>query len=126
MIWTMKVKITPTKEIQLLGLDERSIGNLFWCAMSYRMDRLFWVDGYLLCLENCEDAMNYEIDKGFFPISQVCYSKFPKYAKYHEVEKGLQIPIVNVSDMEFYREIVKAIKNKESSVSTETGSQLSS
>ena len=88
----MRVKITPTKEVQILGLDERSIANIFWCAMSCRSDRLFWVDGYLLCIENYEDAMSYELEKSVFPISQVCYVKFPKYAKYYDVEKGLQMP----------------------------------
>ena len=109
----MKVRVTPTKEVQIMGLDERSISNIFWCAVSYRSDRLFWVDGYLLCIENCEDALTYEMDKGIFPVSQVCYIKFPKYVNYYEVEKGIQIPIVNVSDMRLYREIVNAIKERE-------------
>ena len=112
----MKAKITPTKEVHILGLDKRDINNIFWCAMSYRSDRLFWVDGYLLCIENCDDALSYEMEKGVFPVSQVCYIKFPKYAKYHEVEKGVQIPIVNVSDMKLYREIVNAIKDRESNM----------
>lgn len=106
----MRIKVTPTKEVQILGLDERSISNIFWCAMSYRVDRLLWADGYLLCIETYEEAMNYELEKGIFPICQVCYTRFPTYTKYHEVEKGLQIPIVNVSDMQLYVEIVKKIK----------------
>ena len=109
----MKVKVTPTKEVQILGLDERNIENIFWCAMSYRADRLLWAEGYLLCIENYEEAMSYEVEKGIFPISQVCYTVFPKYMKYYEVEKGVQIPIVNVSDMQLYKGIVKTIKDKE-------------
>jgi len=109
----MRVKVTPTREIRILGLDGRSVENIFWCALSYRADRLFWADGYLFCIENNEDAMSYEMDEGVFPISQVCYAKFPRYIKYHEVEKGIQIPIVNVSDMQLYREMVQAIKDKE-------------
>ena len=109
----MNIKITPTKEVNILGLDERNIDNIFWCAMSYRSDRLFWADGYLLCIENSEDSMKYEIEKGVFPISQVCYIRFPKYVKFYEIEKGLQIPIVNVSDMRLYKEIVKAIRDTE-------------
>lgn len=119
----MKVKVTPTREIHILGLDGRSFENIFWCAMSYRADRLFWADGYLLCIENYEEAMNYEIEEGIFPISQVCYTKFPKYMKYHEVEKGLQIPIVNASDMQLYREIVQAIKDREAGNTTEDSQQ---
>lgn len=119
----MKVKVTPTREVHILGLDERDLNDIFWCAMSYRADRLFWVDGYLLCIENFEEAMNYELEKSIFPISQVCYTKFPKYAKYREVEKGLQIPIVNASDMKLYREIVEAIKDKEASNSAGESSQ---
>ena len=115
----MRIKITPTKEVNILGLDERIIGNIFWCALSYRSDRLFWADGYLLCIENFDDAIKYEIEKGVFPISQVCYIKFPKYTKFYEIEKGLQIPIVNVSDMRLYKEIVKAISDRENKLLSE-------
>jgi len=114
----MKVNVTPTKEVRIFGLDERSTSNIFWCAISYRADRLFWAEGYLFCIENCEDSMSYEFENGVFPISQICYIKFQKYAKYYEVEKGLQIPIVDVSDMNLYKEIVKCIKDKEASNST--------
>lgn len=104
----MKVKVTPTKEVQIFGFDKRNTENIFWCAMSYRADRLLWADGYLLCLENYDDAMAHEVEKGVFPISQICYTPFPKYAKCYEVEKGVQIPIVNVSDMQLYKEIVSS------------------
>ena len=109
----MKVSVTPTREIRILGLDERSIKNLLWCSLSFRMDRLFWADGYLFCLEVYDKALDYEVEKGFFPISQVCYVKFPNYVKYYEVERGTKLPIVDVSDMLFYREIVKEIKSQE-------------
>lgn len=109
----MKVAVTPVREIRILGLDKRSVENILWCAVSYRADRLFWADGYLLCIENYEDAMDYEVKEGIFPLGQICYAKFPKYVKYHEVEKGLQIPIANVSDVQLYKEIVKTIKEEE-------------
>ena len=107
----MKVNITVTKAVKILGLDERHIENLLWCALSFRMDRLLWVDGYLLCLEIYDDAFDYEIKDGYFPISQICYAKFPKYMKLYEIEKGVQLPIVDVSDMNLYREIAKTIKS---------------
>ena len=109
----VKINVTPTREVRILGLDERNAANIFWCAISYRADRLFWTDGYLFCIENYEDAISCEMDEGFFPISQVCYAKFPEYKRYHEVEKGVQIPIVDVSDMQMYKKMVAAIKNKE-------------
>jgi hypothetical protein len=37
---------------------------------------------------------------------------FPKYEKIYEVDKSLQIPIVNVSDMKIFKNILKAIKEK--------------
>ncbi len=85
---------------------------------------MFWAEGYLFCIENYEDAISYEMDEGFFPISQVCYARLPTYKKYHEVEKGVQIPIVNVSDMKLYREIVAAIKAGEAeSESADSGAR---
>ena len=39
----------------------------------------------------------------------MCYARFPKYIKLFEVEKGTQIPIVNASDMEIYRNLLKTI-----------------
>ena len=57
--------------------------------------------------------MEYEEDRGILPLSQVCYTKFPKYVKSYEVEKSVQIPIVDVSDMLLYREIARAIKSHE-------------
>lgn len=109
----MKVSVTPTREIRILGLDERPLNRLLWCVLSFGMDKLFWADGYLFCLEIYEKALHYEVEKGFFPISQICYIKFPKYIKYYEVERRTKIPIIDVSNMRFYSEIVKKIKSRE-------------
>ena len=108
----MKIRINPTKEVKIYGLDERPLENILWCALSYRMERLLWADGILFCMEVYEKAFDQEVEKGYLPISQICYCKFPKYMKYYEVEKSVQIPIVDVSHMKLYREIVKTIKNR--------------
>lgn len=107
----MKINVSPMKEVLILGLDERSLSNLTWCATAYRIDRLLWADGYLFCLEPYEKSLEYEAEKGVFPIGQVCYVRFPKYVKSFEVEKGVQLPIVDVSEMHLYREIARAIKS---------------
>lgn len=99
------------KEVHIFGLDERSLSNLAWCATAYRIDRLFWADGYLFCLEPYEKSLEYEEEKGILPVGQVCYVRFPKYVKSYEVEKSVQIPIVDVSDMLLYREIAHTIKS---------------
>ena len=106
----MKVRVSPMKEVLILGLDERSLPNLAWCATAYRVDRLFWAEGYLFCLEPYERSLEYEAEKGVFPVGQVCYARFPKYVKSYEVERSVQIPIVDVSDMSLYKEIARAIK----------------
>jgi len=110
----MKARYTPVREIRLLGLDERSLCNLLWCATSYRLDRLFWADGYLFCMETYDKSFDYEVERGILPISQVCYTHFPKYEKYYEVEKGIQIPIVDVSGMQLYSGITRIIKKMDS------------
>ena len=107
----LEVDIKPTRKIIILGLDERKPENIGFCAITFGATRLFWVEGYILCLEVYEKSLEYEIEKGKFYISHLCYAKFPKYRKVLEVEKGMQIPIVNVSDMQIYREIIKAILN---------------
>jgi hypothetical protein len=110
----MDIEIVPTKKITVLGVDKRSVEDLAWCATTYGINRLFWVDGYLLCVEVYEASFEYEMENKEFPISQVCYAKFPKYAKAYEVEKGMQIPIVNASDMKIFSNLMKAIlKNEE-------------
>ena len=93
-------------------MDERSLENLAWCAVTYGINRLFWVDGYLLCVEVYEKSFEHEIEEREFYISQVCYANFPKYIRVFEVERGMQIPIVNASDMKIYQILLKAILKK--------------
>ncbi len=107
----MKISIRPTKNIIILGLDKRNPVDLAFCAITFGANRLFWVDGLLLCLEVYEKSIEHEIEKGEFYISQLCYAEYPKYTRILEVEKRAQIPIVNVSDMQMYMEIAKAIKS---------------
>jgi hypothetical protein len=107
----MDVEITPTRKINILGLDKRSIGDIAWCATTYGVNRLYWIDGYLLCLEVYEKSFEHELKNKEFPISQICYTQFPKYEKIYEIDKSLQIPIVNVSDMQIFQSILKAILN---------------
>lgn len=109
----MEVKIVPTRKISVLGLDRRSVKDVAWCAATYGMNRLYWVDGYLLCLEVYEKSIEYEIKHHEFPISHVCYAEFPKYEKIFEIDKTVQIPIVNVSDMKLFKSILKAILKSE-------------
>jgi hypothetical protein len=53
------------------------------------------------------------LKKKEFPISQVCYAEFPKYEKIYEVDKSLQIPVVNVSDMKIFKNLLRAIMENE-------------
>jgi hypothetical protein len=115
----MEVKIAPTRKLLVLGLDKRSLDNLAWCAVTYRIDRLFWVDGYLLCVEVYEKSFEHEIKHKEFPLSQVCYTKYPKYTPIYEVKKGAEIPIVNASDMRIYKKLLKAIHEHEKKHSPE-------
>jgi len=107
----LEVEIKPTEKIIILGLDERKLEDIGFCAVTFGVSRLFWIEGYILCLEVYEKSLEYEIERGEFYISHLCYAKFPKYKKILEVEKGMQIPIVNVSDMQIYKEIIKTILN---------------
>ena len=105
----MDFEVNPTKKIVVLGVDERSPENLMWCAVTYGINRLFWVDGYLLCVEVYDKSFEHEIESREFPVSHVCYANFPKYIKVFEVEKGMQIPIVDASDMQLFKGLLKAI-----------------
>jgi len=105
----MDVKIDSTKKLLVLGVDHRKLENLVWCAITYGVNRLFWVNGYVLCVEVYEKSFDYEVKNRIFPISQVCYTRFPKYIKSYEVERGVQIPIVNASDMKIYRSLLEAL-----------------
>ena len=109
----MDVEISPTKKINVLGLDNRSRENIAWCAATYGANRLYWVGGYLLCLEVYEKSFEQELKKKEFPISQVCYVKFPKYEKLYEIDKSFQIPVVDVSDMKLFQGLLKAILENE-------------
>jgi len=109
----LEVDIRPTRKIIILGLDKREPENIGFCAITFNASRIFWVDGYLLCLEVYDKSIEHEIEKGEFYISQLCYASFPKYNRILEIEKGAQIPVVNVSDMRLYREIIKAVLNHE-------------
>ncbi len=74
----MKVEVTPTRKVVVLGVDKRQLEDLAWCASTYGVNRLYWIDGYLLCLEVYEKSFEHEIKTKEFPISQVCYTKFPE------------------------------------------------
>jgi hypothetical protein len=115
----MDVEVTPTKKITVLGADNRSVDNVAWCAATYGVSRLYWIDGYLLCLEVYEKSFEHEIMNKEFPISQVCYARFPKYEKLYEIDKSVQIPVVNVSDMKLFQGILKAILDNESKDETQ-------
>jgi len=109
----MEVEISPTRKISVLGLDKRSVSDIAWCATTYGVNRLYWIDGYLLCLEVYEKSFEHELKKREFPISQICYAEFQKYEKIYEIDKSLQIPLVNVSDMKIFKSTLKAILNNE-------------
>jgi hypothetical protein len=109
----MDVEVSPTRKVSILGLDKRSVNDIVWCATTFGANRLYWIDGYVLCLEVYEKSFEHELKKKEFPISQVCYAKFPKYEKIYEVEKSLQLPIVNVSDMKIFKSILEAILKSE-------------
>lgn len=114
----MDVEVAPTKKVSILGLDNRSKENIAWCAGTYGVSRLYWIDGYLLCLEVYEKSFEEEMRKKEFPISQVCYVKFPKYEKLYEIDKSFQIPVVNVSDMKLFQHLLKSIlENEKNSIS---------
>lgn len=107
----MDVEISTTKKIRVLGLDQRSLEDIAWCAATYGVSRLYWIDGYLLCIEVYEKSFEQELKNREFPISQICYAKYPKYEKIYEVNKTLQIPIVNVSDMKIFKSLLNALLN---------------
>jgi len=119
----LDVEISPTKKISVLGLDNRAVCNVAWCAATYGVNRLYWINGYLLCLEVYEKSFEHELKNKEFPISQVCYSRFPKYEKIYEIDKSFQIPVVDVSDMKLFQNILKAILELEKSSVTPSKSE---
>jgi hypothetical protein len=68
----MDVEISPTKKVTVLGLDKRSVSDVAWCATTYGANRLYWIVGYLLCVEVYEKSFEHEIKTKEFPISQIC------------------------------------------------------
>ncbi|MDH7563877.1 MAG: hypothetical protein QHH24_03210 [Candidatus Bathyarchaeota archaeon] len=109
----MDVEIVPTRKITILGLDKRSVANIAWCAATYGVNRLYWIGGYVMCLEVYEKSFEHEIKNRELPISQICYAEFPKYEKIYEIDKSFQIPLINVSDMKLFQEILAAIQKHE-------------
>jgi len=105
----IEVELRPVKRIVVLGFDEREVRNLLYCALTYGVNRLFWVDGYLMCVEVYEESFKREMDDGVFYVSHVCFARFPEYRKVIEVERGAQLPVVNASDMGVLSAIMKAI-----------------
>jgi len=105
----IEVELRPVKRIVVLGFDEREVRNLLYCALTYGVNRLFWVDGYLMCVEVYEESFKREMDDGVFYVSHVCFARFPEYRKVIEVERGAQMPVVNASDMGVLSAIMKAI-----------------
>jgi hypothetical protein len=105
----MEVEIAPTRKVTILGLDKRSVTNIAWCAATYGISRLYWIGGYVLCLEVYEKAFEHELKKQEFPVSQICYAEFPKYEKLYEIDKRFQIPLVDVSDMKLFQRILATI-----------------
>lgn len=116
----MDVEVTPTRKIIILGLDKRSVNNILYCAATFGVSRLYWIDGYILCMEVYEKSFEHELTKKEFPVSQICYAEFPKYQKLLEVDKSFQIPLVNVSDMEIFQGILKAILEHEKKTGKES------
>lgn len=109
----MDVEIAPTRKVSVLGIDKRSIKDIAWCAATYGINRLYWIDGYVMCLEVYEKSFEHEIKSKELPISQVCYTEFPNYVRTYEIDKSIQIPMVNVSDMKIFKSLLTAIlKNK--------------
>lgn len=44
----MDVEVAPTRKVTILGLDKRSVSDIAWCAATYGVNRLYWVNGYLM------------------------------------------------------------------------------
>ncbi len=112
----MEIKYLPTREIRIYSIDKRKASELAWCSITMGANKLFWIDGYVICLEIHDDAFKYEVEKGFFPINQICFAAFPEYTRIFDVEKGARIPLINVSDMKIFKKILNKIKEIERSI----------
>jgi hypothetical protein len=115
----MDVEISPTRRITILGLDKRSVDNIAYCAATYGVNRLYWIGGYLLCLEVYEKSFEHEMKTKEFPVSQICYAQSPRYEKILEIDKSFQIPVINVSDMKIFQCMLKAILENEKQTGSE-------
>jgi len=104
------VELRPTRHVVVLGYDEREVRNLLYCALTYGVNRLFWVDGYLMCVEVYEESFKREMDEGVFYVSHICYAHYPEYRKVIEIERGAQLPVVNASDMTILKAILGAVR----------------
>lgn len=114
----MKIEISRPKVIKILGMDSRSKDDLVWCSVSMEVSKLFWIDGLLICMEVPEKSFDYEYEDGVYVVSQLCYAEYPKYNKFEDVGRGIQIPIVNVKGMKVFEFIAKTIREGEKSSPT--------
>ncbi|MBM1154772.1 hypothetical protein DRN94_002715 [archaeon] len=111
----MRAVYTPTREVRVLEVDQRSVEDLVWCAASYSAARLYWIRGRLLCVEVYEHAIEKEIDEGILVVSQLCWAPFPEYQPYIETRGGFRIPIVRAAGMKFFEalcDLIDQLKEK--------------
>ena len=109
----IKATYVPTRKLRILSLDKRPLEDLIWCAITSGSHKLYWIGGYVICTEVYEEAFKYEVEKGEFPISQVCYSELPKYERMLELEKGSRIPLVKVEGHSDIKKIMYAMPTQE-------------
>lgn len=77
------------------------------------VSKLFWVDGLLICMEVPEKSLEYEFERGVYVVSQLCYAKCSRYNRLEDVGRGVQIPVVNASDMRFFKVIARVIRSEQ-------------
>ncbi|MEM2504182.1 MAG: hypothetical protein QXV76_00870 [Candidatus Bathyarchaeia archaeon] len=112
----MDVELAISRKVKILGLDYRkSEDELIWCSSTMEVSKLFWVSGYLICMEVPEKSFEHEIETGEFIISQLCFTKCPKYERFKSIARGGQIPVVDMSSMKLFQEIAKVLATRESS-----------
>lgn len=115
----MKIEVSRPKVVKILGLDSRGKDDLVWCSLSMEVSRLFWIDGLLICMEVPEKSFDYEYEDGIYVVSQLCYAEYPKYNRFEDVGRGIQIPIVNVKGMRVFESIAKTIRENEKRLEAE-------
>jgi len=112
----MDIELAISRKVKILGLDHRrSEDELIWCSSTMEVSKLFWVDGYLICMEIPEKSFEHEIESGEFIISQLCFTRCSKYERFKPIARGGQIPVVDMSSMKLFREIAKLLSTHESS-----------